>query len=120
MAGAGKLSEHFTLSECSCRCGCGLCDIDLVLLSALENLRSRVARPIHTTSVQRCHSHNKAVGGTPHSQHLIGRAADIVVRDMTPDELAEQARQVPEFQNGGIGIYKSFLHVDVRGHTARW
>ena len=31
------------------------------------------------------------------------------------------ALEVPEFANGGIGAYDgNFLHLDVRGHAARW
>jgi hypothetical protein len=33
----------------------------------------------------------------------------------------ELALEVPEFADGGIGVYDgNFLHVDVREHTARW
>jgi uncharacterized protein YcbK (DUF882 family) len=41
---------------------------------------------------------------------------------MSPKELANYAKQVHSFQNGGIGVYedKGFVHVDVRGKLARW
>jgi len=33
----------------------------------------------------------------------------------------ELATQVPQFGDGGVGVYDGdFLHVDVRGHRARW
>ena len=75
----GDLSEHFSREEMACKCGCGLDTVDAELLSLLEKIRAHFDRPITINSGCRCEAHNRAVGGSKNSQHLIGRAADIVV-----------------------------------------
>jgi uncharacterized protein YcbK (DUF882 family) len=117
-----QVSESFHLREFACSC-CGLyAPLRVELVLALQELRDLVGKPIHINSGVRCASHNTAVGGSKKSQHLEGRAVDIVVGGMSPKELANYAKQVHSFQNGGIGVYedKGFVHVDVRGKLARW
>lgn len=118
----GDLSTHFSRSEFACHCGkCdGMIDkLDMRLIAALEALRLRIG-PIIVNDAIRCPAHNKAVCGVKNSQHLYGRAADIRSLHLTPEQLATEAEKVPEFAHGGIGIYKTFVHVDVRGYKARW
>ena len=45
----------------------------------LDPLREAWGSPIHVNSGYRCPELNKAVGGTPYSQHQRGEAADITV-----------------------------------------
>lgn len=45
----------------------------------LDPLRAAWGGPIRVNSGYRCHELNKAVGGTPGSQHMRGEAADITV-----------------------------------------
>ena len=45
----------------------------------LDPLREAWGGPIHVNSGYRCPALNKAVGGTPYSQHQRGEAADITV-----------------------------------------
>ena len=115
-----SVSDHFTLEEITCRCGCGFANYDVRLLAGLEALRAIIAKPIHVNSWCRCQKHNAEVGGVRHSQHTIGRAADIVVHGVSPEKVAEIAEQIPCFGRGGIGIYSTFTHLDVRGYRARW
>jgi len=69
----------------------------------------------------RCLEHNRRVGGKPDSQHLLGKAADIRIAGLGVQAMYELALRVPQFAGGGIGVYdRGFLHVDVRGHAARW
>jgi uncharacterized protein YcbK (DUF882 family) len=68
----------------------------------------------------RCPEHNRTVGGSPHSQHLRGKAADIVVQGYRPEQVASMASAMREFVEGGIGIYDTFTHVDVRRGSSRW
>ena len=69
------------------------------------------------TSACRCKSHNRVVGGSVGSQHLRGRAADIVVKNVAPEIVAELAKQM---QVGGVGEYDSFTHIDTRHGQSRW
>jgi uncharacterized protein YcbK (DUF882 family) len=48
-------------------------------------------------------------------------AADISCKELTPHELAALANQVSVFREGGIGVYVSWVHLDVRKNgKARW
>ncbi len=50
-------------------------------------------------------------------------AADIKVSGMTPKEVAlviEGLIEQGKMKQGGIGIYPSWVHYDVRGTKARW
>jgi len=50
--------------------------------------------------------------GKQFSMHLLGLAADCTIPDMTPSEVAEAAKKSGLFT--GIGIYKTFVHLDIR------
>ena len=45
--------------------------------NVLDPLREAWGKPIKVNSVYRCRALNKAVGGVPASQHMLGQAADI-------------------------------------------
>lgn len=112
------LSTHFKSSEFACKC-CGLEGVSEDLIDLLEDIRAVVEKPVHINSGRRCEKHNHKCGGKPLSQHLLGRAADIHVDGFTPKELAAIIER--KFKPGGMGIYATFVHVDVRtGPHARW
>ena len=113
-----KVSEHFLRHEMSCRDGCGFDTVDVGLINLLEAVRNHFGKPVIISSGCRCEAHNKAVGGSVKSQHLLGRAADIVVADTSPDAVATF---LEVFGAQGIGRYPDFTHVDSRsGRVARW
>ena len=114
-----RLSPHFTSTEFACRCGCGACTVDPSLLQSLETLRAKVGAPVIVNSGVRCLDHNRHVGGSPASQHLFGRAADIRVPGMTGEELYRMASTIPALK--GFGVAGGWIHLDVRpGPAARW
>ena len=61
-------------------------------------------------------------GTSQAAPHVAGLAADIAVPSgMTAEELVAIAnREIPEFNTGGVGLYDTFVHFDVRGRRARW
>jgi len=117
----GDLSKNFSRHELRCPC-CLLYKPNPLLIESLQKLRDIVGVPITPDSVCRCKKHNREVGGSRTSQHLLGNAADIVIAHMLPNEMQEAALLVDAFRDGGIGVYPSrgFIHVDVRGRRARW
>jgi len=112
-----QISKHFYLSEFLCHDGSNEITLDYKLVELLQKLRWVVGRPIKIVSGYRTVSHNRNVGGSPKSQHLVGRAADITVKGYNPKQLAELAEQLGF---DGIGIYPNFVHLDCRGYKARW
>ena len=116
----GDLSTNFSRKEFACKCGCGFDAVSEKLVKALQTLRDIVGKPIIITSACRCPKKNKSVKGAKDSQHLLGTAADIQVDGMSPLRLATLAETIPVFAKGGIGLYKTFVHVDVRNGRARW
>jgi len=117
----GDLSDHFSKSELCCKCGCDLCLVSPRLVNALEKLRALGPEPIVIHDGYRCEKHNKEVGGVGGSTHMTGEAADLHIKNLTLQQMYDRAMQVPEFANGGIGVYsEEFIHVDVRNYKARW
>jgi uncharacterized protein YcbK (DUF882 family) len=116
----GDLSKHFSRSEFECKCGCGYDTVDSKLIELLEKIRTRLAKPIKITSGCRCHEHNAKVGGSLRSQHKLGRAADIIVTDVDPAVVYRVAEELMRDEDGGIGKYEHFTHIDSRNGRARW
>lgn len=111
---AGDLSPHFSRYEFNQRRAPLETDqivVDPSLIYRLEALRALVNKPIVVHSGYRTEAYNKSVGGAEHSQHLHGKAADISVAGITPEELAVFAKQAGFTF---IKIYPGHLHVDVR------
>lgn len=115
-----KLSENFHRAEFACQDGCGFDTVDAELVDVLQTVRRVFKSPVTITSGCRCPEHNAAVGGAPNSQHVLGRAADIVVEDAAPLEVYRflAARYGNRF---GFGLYERWIHVDTRTDgPARW
>lgn len=93
------------------------------LANQLQILRNRLKRPIYINSGYRSESHNKAVGGIPNSQHVLGKGADIRVKGLTPIEVKiaiEALIDQGEMLQGGLKAYRTFVHYDIRKTKARW
>ncbi len=116
----GQLSAHFHRSEFECRCGCGFATVDAELIRVLEDLRTAFrGRPVTINSGCRCSDHNRAVGGHLLSQHIWGKAADIVVQCIDAATVADCLEdKYPD--RYGIGRYNTWTHIDVRETRARW
>lgn len=115
-----KISEHFSREEFACKCGCGFDTVDTQLIQVLEYVRTHFDSPVTINSSCRCRIHNQMIGGSENSQHLFGRAADIVVKNHTPKEVAEFLGAYMKGW-GGLGTYDSFTHIDTRTQgPARW
>ena len=111
-------SRYFTRGEFACQCGCGFDTVDAETLQVLEQVREEFG-PVRVTSACRCPEHNAAVGGSPTSQHVRGRACDIIVAGVNPDEVADFVEEILVF-TGGIGRYATFTHIDTRFERVRW
>ena len=93
------------------------------LATNLQILRDHLGLPIKVNSGYRSPEHNAKVGGVKNSQHLLGKAGDIKVIGMRPKEVAETIIELINqgvMKQGGVGVYPSFVHYDIRGNEARW
>lgn len=122
-----KLTKNFNKSEFECKGGCEMPDEVLVeitkLASQLQYIRDFVRQPIKITSAYRCETYNKSIGGVSNSQHILGKAADIQIANMTPCEVFETINTLTEHGHilqGGLGKYNTFTHYDIRKTKSRW
>lgn len=113
------LSDHFKVNEFACKDGTDTVFISPALVTTLEQIRKHFDVPVIINSGYRTEAYNKKVGGAAYSQHKYGTAADIVVKGVTPAEVAKYAETILVGM-GGIGIYNSFTHIDVRKIKSRW
>lgn len=131
-----RLSANFTTDEGRCRCGCGLgadaAEYPPEVVNLVQGMRDIKGGPLWVNSWFRCQRHNAAVGGVESSAHTRGTAVDLGVR-FAPDRydlillavLSALAQQVDLPQERwralfyttravlkGVGIAKSYVHVD--------
>lgn len=81
----------------------------------LQAIRDVMGLPMRITSGYRTVEHNARIGGHPHSYHLKGMAADVVVDGLSPAQL----QKLLAGWSGGLGSYETFTHVDI-GPKRRW
>lgn len=114
-----KLSKNFTVKEFACSDGTDTVFISLALVNLLQKIRDHFGKAVIINSAYRTEAHNKSIGGATYSQHKYGLAADIHINSVTPKEIAAYVETLLP-SSGGIGIYKSFVHIDVRRVKSRW
>lgn len=114
-----KLSKNFTVKEFACSDGTDTVFISLALVNLLQKIRNHFGKAVIINSAYRTEAHNKSIGGATYSQHKYGLAADIHINGVTPKEIAAYVETLMP-SSGGIGIYQSFVHVDVRRVKSRW
>lgn len=118
--GKSYLSPDFQVSEFACRDGSDEILIDLRLVHILQRIRDHFGRPVIINSAYRTRDYNAKVGGGTGSQHVLGKAADIVVKGVAPSAVADYAETLFCGMVGGIGRYSTFTHIDTRLNPARW
>ena len=92
----------------------------ILLCRVLRDLRSAIRpMPVRVSSWYRDSSYNLRIGGVARSMHLTCGAADVVKPGFTPSEVADILEDHPDSDQFGIGRYKSFTHIDIRGMIGR-
>jgi len=110
--------SYFKRKEFACKCGCGFDTVDIELLPLCNDIRGFEGDEVIVLSGCRCEKHNEEVGGAKHSQHKLGRAADLKVSDpwKTYQYLCNHYKD-----QYGFGLYDWGVHVDTRTNgPARW
>ena len=107
--------KWFTEAEMRCR-ETQECDMKPEFMWALDELRERCGFPFKITSGFRSVKHsaerNKSNGGGTHTK---GIAADIAVAN--GEQRMKIVREALDMGFGGIGVARTFVHVDMRTTT---
>lgn len=122
-----QLTTNFHLAEFSCKDGSPVPADKIPVVQQLANnlqvLRDSIGDALHINSAYRTPAYNKKIGGVKDSQHIQCKAADITAKNFTPKQLAARIEKLikdGQMVQGGIGVYKGFVHYDIRGTAARW
>jgi len=94
-----------------------------VLAIQLQRIRDEIKQPLHINSAYRSPEHNAKIGGVKNSQHVLGKAADLTCKNLTPKQLSKVIIKLMDngtIKSGGIGLYNGFVHYDIRGIKAKW
>ena len=115
-----NVSEHFKLREFKCNDNSRVVVLNDELVAVLENTRQHFGKSIKINSGYRTVAYNSTLkNSSPQSQHTHGNAADIVVSDVKPIDVYNYFNKAyPD--KYGIGIYNTFVHIDVRPTKSRW
>lgn len=105
--------KYFDISEFDCK-HTGRNEMQKHFLQALDELRKRCGFPFKVTSGYRDPSHPVEARKERPGTHTEGIAADIAVADgIQRRKIVEEAIKMGF---GGIGVAKTFVHVDARLH----
>ena len=125
-----KLTNNFSKAEFNCKCGCEMpkevLDNVKILANQLQAIRTISEQPIQINSAYRCVKHNanlKPKPGAKNSQHILGKAADIVISGFKASktfDLISELIDKGDMLQGGLGSYNTFTHYDIRKTKARW
>jgi uncharacterized protein YcbK (DUF882 family) len=83
-------------------------------------------RALTVNSAYRTPTYNKKIGGSQYSQHMQGRALDVRPPAGMPVSVFHmrilQYAQTPQSKIRGIGLYSTFVHIDIRPapRLVRW
>jgi hypothetical protein len=91
----------------------------LAVVKVADEARHRLGKPLRINSAYRSPAYNRAISGASRSVHVQGGALDLSGSPATLHRILTQMRREGLFR-GGIGRYKTFTHVDVRGRDADW
>ena len=114
-----KLSNNFRVREFACKDGSDVVFVSPKLVEVLQAIRDHFKAPVTINSGYRSVSYNKKIKAAQFSQHQYGTAADIQVEGVEPEEVYAYAEKLMP-KTGGIGLYDTFTHVDVRTARSRW
>jgi uncharacterized protein YcbK (DUF882 family) len=133
MATRHRLSKHFVVEEFDCHDGTKVQKrdydgLEYLCRKFLEPLRAKYGS-VHVNSGYRTQSYNRSIGGASNSFHIYtihdgnDQAADITCRRGSPSQwhaYLAGIRSRKRGGKGGLGLYSSFVHVDIRDYKADW
>ena len=122
-----QITLHFNSSEFDCKDGTNVPlvykDNMVILAHQLETIREASGGAIKVNSGFRTPSYNKKIGGASNSFHMRCMAADIVSSVLSPKKLGTLILQLiadGKIKAGGVKIYSSWVHYDIRGKLTKF
>jgi len=124
-----KLSENFTLGEVACKSGSPIVLMHPLAVAMAQEIRDIISKkkkksiPVSVNSGYREWLHHKATYKKikkpvkKGSAHLFGMGLDLSVTPKLHKLLIEVAESL---NPGGLGLYDTFIHVDLIGENRRW
>lgn len=91
-------------------------------LRVLDDLRDHYGKAVNISSTYRSLAYNRTIGSPDGSLHRKFNAVDFSVSGKTPAVVAAELkwwRNQKKFV-GGIGKYRTFIHLDTRNYNATW
>jgi uncharacterized protein YcbK (DUF882 family) len=105
--------KYFTDEEVKCNCGCNYMVNNEELFTMIDEARRRAGIPFVVNSWCRCKFHNKSIGGSPTSSHLVGDAIDIKFTGWQNLGIMLKALYSCGFDRILIYPEDMFIHVDI-------
>jgi len=103
--------NHFKKDEFTCRCGCGLNNMNEDFIFTLDEARDISQIPFKINCGCRCEKHNKDVGGVTDSAHTKGLAVDISISSDSVRFSIVSALLKVGFKR--VLLYDTFIHCDM-------
>lgn len=119
----GDLTKNISRSEVLCKCG--MCDFaierDSEVLFVVQEICNHFDSGVVIHSGARCTEYNRSasVGSNDKSQHPRCTAIDFHIKD-APLEKVYMYLMTRYPDKYGMGIYDTFIHLDVRPVAGRW
>ncbi len=121
-----NLRPHFQVWEFACSDGSGVVLYSGQTLDWCEEIRVKVGKPTKVLSGHRTYDYNLNVVYKndkvkhPNSKHCFGIATDLrLPNNISIDEFYNMCDNLVG-NDGGVGKYNTFCHIDHRGTWARW
>jgi len=121
----GDISRNFSWHEFHCHDGTPVPDelrnnVRMLVFEVLQPLRDWLKKPVRISSGYRTPAYNAKVKGAKRSQHMKGKAADIII-DGWPSAYTDKlvlGYMIGRGAGGGVGWYErqAFTHVDIRNN----
>jgi uncharacterized protein YcbK (DUF882 family) len=133
MATRKRLSKHFTVEEFDCHNGVKVQrrdynGLEVLCRVYLEPLRKKYG-PCKVMSGYRTRAYNRKIGGASRSFHVYtehdgnDQAVDVIFARGTPRQWHSTANWIRRHKRGGrggLGLYGSFIHIDLRDYKSDW
>lgn len=109
--GSKNITANFKVKEFACKDGSDTIIIHEDFVQKLQQIRNHFGRAVNINSAYRTREHNKREGGSSNSYHIKGRAFDLAISGVNPNDMARYAQSIGI---NGIIRYPWGIHVDSR------